>query len=167
MHMPFATRLVLCAGALLAWSGSAAASSSLPEFAHVPGNDGRGLCGSAVIDGARVGMVTAGRFTLCIPHGAFRGEATVSVRVQDPRELACELRVVPAPAELAVPLMLQADIAQAIDAQGRYLRTVVRRDGGDWTLAPYTIVSMGTNTLYTRLFQLSEHYGVVEGTSGW
>jgi hypothetical protein len=168
MPTSIATRMLLCGATALMLASAAAASPTAPEFARVPGAGVRGLSESAVIDGARGGMLTVGRFTLCVPRGALRGETTISLRVPDPSVLACELSVVPAPETFAIPLMLQTDIAEAMDVEAQFLRSVVCNDWGrDWTAARSAIVSLPTHTLYTRMFQPVARCGVVEGTSGW
>jgi len=150
--------------------------ASSPPFLHVtsgpatafwsgPGSGG----GSALIDGARGGTVSNGRFQLRVPPGAFAGTATLTITVPDPSILQCDLSISPAYKNgFQVPIQLVADYGSSGSGSGftpasaslLWFDELNRR----WVKMPGSINS--GSTVSTPLPHFSD-YGVVDSKAGW
>lgn len=76
----------------------------------------RPVSSSKAIEGCRGGTVTAGRFTVKLPPGAFLGVATVTVSMPDSSVMICDLTITAGPGcnaenRFDVPVDLTADVS--------------------------------------------------------
>jgi hypothetical protein len=76
---------------------------------------------TATIDGDRGGAMRAGRFSLVVPPGAFKGVAVISMTMPDSTVMVCDLGIAPLSLnKFSVPVQLTADLSSAnmTDASG-------------------------------------------------
>ena len=151
---------------------------SAPVFAAVPrSGDALGASpvgpqsGAADIDGAVGGEVTAGRFTVIVPAGAFVGTANISVLIPDPAVAACELEISPASANgFALPVLLRANCQGATNVDLANCGTLWFDEASNvWRTVSGTAVDLENQTVTASLWHFST-YGVadlLQGKASW
>ena len=84
---------------------------SVPDVGLAPAASTR------AIDGALGGVVSAGRFTVIVPPGAFLGTGHVTISVPDPNRLECEMSIDPAERNgFSIPVTLSVNAVGAVTA---------------------------------------------------
>jgi hypothetical protein len=91
------------------------------EPVHLAGTLSTAITTTATIDGNQGGYLKAGRFSVRIPAGAFKGPATVTISMPDSTLMLCQLSITPDAAnKFKTPATLTADLSSTgiTDAQG-------------------------------------------------
>jgi len=119
---------------------------------------------SAKIDGNKGGKVGCGRFTVIVPPGAYIGPATVTISINDPTVLICNLSIAPQAANnFKVPVQLVTDLNDlnvSIGTETTYWYDPAQNLWVDMGAAPDA--SAKTVTAYLHHFS---QYGT--GKAGW
>jgi hypothetical protein len=144
--------------------------SPTPPSALTSGPGSGSLDITEVVDGATGGCVTAGRFSVTIPAGAFDGLGEIRIVVPDTSVMRCELRLSPDDhSGFRVPVLLQANCSGIAGLEPAALRTLwFNPADGLWYEEP-TSVDVASFTVATPLWHFSD-YGVADttiGKSGW
>jgi len=124
-----------------------------------------GLKAGAYVDGDLGGRVSAGRYTLVVPPGAFKGTAFITLSMPDSTVMVCDLSIQPSTSNhFDVPVELNADLS----APGK-------TDASDCTTYWYDPVRMDwvsmssksrcSGTLITTDLEHFSRYG--SGKAGW
>lgn len=132
------------------------------------------LAGSAVIDGSQGGQLKVGRFTLTVPAGAFKGPATISIRVPNPTQVRCQLEITPASAnQFDVPVILRTDCSGTNGLDPALLTEIwFDETSGVWRQVPGSRPDIVEFDVIAPLTHFSD-YGVIElldsvdGKAGW
>ena len=120
---------------------------------------------TATIDGNVGGTLRAGRFSVKIPAGAFKGPATVTISMPDTTVMICQLGITPEAAnKFKTPAMLTADLSSPTmtDASGC---TNYWYDPTRFTWVSLTSKSRCSGTLITTALDHFSTYG--SGKAGW
>ena len=115
------------------------------------------------------GSVSAGRFTVAVPQGAYIGAGEISVDVPDSTVLRVALHITGVANSFAEPVALVVDWDDALGElesdptalQMAWFDEVV----GEWVIIP-SVVDLEARTITTYLEHFSE-YGVIEAKAGW
>lgn len=147
----------------------ALAISSALLIGALPSTADQGLLfSSAVINGAEGGTVSAGRFTVTIPPGAYRGNATVTVTVPTPKSTVCQLDIFPRSANtFAAPVILTADCKdQNKDSLPDLVIATFDESSLSWKKVPGSQSDVFNAKVTAPLFHFSL-YEIIDGRSGW
>jgi len=140
------------------------------DFVVVPGPCADGpLNGYGVVSGDHGGTLSVGRFTIQVPAGAYKGDATIGVSVPDQGVLQCNLSISPASANgFRVPVTLTTSYAGANVVDPNALVEVwFDESSGLWRPVLGTSVDPANKEVVAPLAHFSR-YGVVnEGKAGW
>ena len=126
-----------------------------------------GASNSVRVIGAIGGTVTAGKFTVIIPPGAFSGLATITVSQPDASQLACDLDITPANKNgFKIPVLLVAD-ASSLPREVLSRSTMQWWDPAKskWVTVPGASVSLLNLTVQAPLWHFSSYR--VQGRAGW
>ncbi len=175
-------RIAVClaATALLAWGCAQAPTAvlqpraSTPAFVRVPVSaaqrfaSGSSSIDTTIIDGAKGGTVTNGRFLLVVPPGAFQGSASLCITIPDASVMQCQLSISPPEANhFAVPVELVADYSGGNVVLPSQLATLWLDEVNQrWVEMPGSVVSPQGRTITTPLMHFSD-YGIAAGKAGW
>ena len=121
------------------------------------------------VSGTTGGTVTAGRFTVDVPQGAFDGDGEISVEVPDSTMLRVSLHITGVPNDFDEPVALVVDWEDAIgelepdpsSLQMAWFDEVA----GKWVIIP-SEVDLRNKTITSYLEHFSD-YGVIQAKAGW
>ena len=125
----------------------------------------------AKIDGSVGGKLRLGRFEVTVPAGAYKGRATITLKVNDPSAKECHVDISPANAnKFAIPVTLTANVADAPKEKQEGLEILYFDQKHQvWTAVPGSQFDPATGVVTAPLYHFSI-YGVgsvLEGRSGW
>jgi len=136
-----------------------------PGSVNLSGSINNGVTTSATIDGNTGGTLKAGRFTVRIPGGAFKGPATVTISMPDTTVMLCDLSITPQAAnKFAKPAQLTADLSSPTmtDASG------CTNYWYDPTRATWVNLASKSSCSGTRVTTNLDHFSTyASGKAGW
>ena len=121
------------------------------------GDNSHAIYRTAEIDGARGGALSAGRFTLEVPAGAFDGQAEVGISVPGRDATWCELQIFPGASRgFSVPFTLKARVDDAtVDVLPNLAVLTLNEHTGEWTPVPGTEVVWSAEKIEAPLSHFS------------